>query len=94
MNPYLDAGLPVPLTNRWMNIFIDLLSLGFILPDNELEEKKDDFLALYDNLREQAGLLPKIKIFPDSRLGIEFRPLSAQCNTESNVAFHMFIIST
>ena len=24
-DPYLDAGLPVPLTNGWMNIFIDLL---------------------------------------------------------------------
>ena len=81
-DPYLDAGLPVPLTNGWDEYIHRLISLGFMLPDNELEEKKDDFLALYDNLREQSWAFAKIKIFPDSRLGIEFRPLSAQCNTE------------
>ena len=40
-----------------------LISLVFMLPDNELEEKKDDFLALYHNLREQRAFVKNHKFF-------------------------------
>jgi hypothetical protein len=90
--PYLDAGLPLPLANGWGEYISRMAKIGFMLTSKELIDYEDDFEALFNNLREQSWAFVKIKIFPGNRLGIEFRPLSSQCNPEANVAFHMFVV--